>query len=59
MGQAKLRGTKQDRVAAGVAKRVEREARHERERAAAWARLSPEAKAWLALSLSFPCPYKG
>lgn len=42
MGQAKLRGTKEERAAEGIAKALEREKRWEEERQARWNRMTPK-----------------
>ncbi len=41
MGQAKLRGTREQRVAEGIAKRLKREAEMEAERARRWRNMTP------------------
>lgn len=53
MGQAKLRGTKAERVAEGVAKAQEREYQREKAKVERWRKMTPDERMTAMLLASF------
>lgn len=58
MGQAKLRGTKEQRVAEGIAKAQEREYQREKAKAERWARMTPQERESALLIATFYARYQ-